>query len=134
MINEQENEQIVRGIYDAFGRGDAPGLLKHLSNEVDWEIMGPASVPFYGPRLGLEGAGEFLTQIGTSVEFEKFEVLEFMSAGDKVIVLGRERGRVRATGKSFDNEWAMIYTVRDGKVIKLRCYENTAAVADAFKQ
>jgi ketosteroid isomerase-like protein len=48
-------------------------------------------------------------------------------------VLGRERGRVKGTGKTFDNEWALLFTFDGGgKVTGFQCYENTAAIAEAF--
>jgi ketosteroid isomerase-like protein len=40
---------------------------------------------------------------------------------------------VRATGKTFDNPWALVFTVRDGLITEFRGYEDTAAVASAFR-
>jgi uncharacterized protein len=56
----------------------------------------------------------------------------FIAEGDRVVVLGRERGRVKGTGKTFDNDWALVFTFGGGKVTGFQCYENTAAIAEAF--
>jgi len=133
-MSEQENLRVVRNLFECFGRGDVPGLLGLLDEDVDWHIKGPDSVPYFGPRRGHEGALDFFGKLGASVEFESFAPEEFIPGGDKVVVIGGERGRVRATGKSFDNPWAMIFTLRDGKVTKFRSYEDTAAVAGAFEK
>ena len=71
--------------------------------------------------------------MGAAVEFESFEPREYVAQGDKVVALGTERGRVRATGKTFDNPWALVFTVRDGLITEFRGYEDTAAVASAFR-
>jgi ketosteroid isomerase-like protein len=36
-VSSQRNADIVRGIYDAFGRGDIPAILETLSEDVAWE-------------------------------------------------------------------------------------------------
>lgn len=122
----------MQAIFEAFGRGDVPGVLAHLAEDVEWRAPGPAAVPYLGERSGHAGAAEFFTQLGTNVEFESFEPLAFVAEGDRVVALGRERGRVRATGKTFDNEWALVFTFSGGKVTRFRLYEDTAAVAAAF--
>ncbi|HWS56798.1 MAG TPA: nuclear transport factor 2 family protein, partial [Pyrinomonadaceae bacterium] len=79
------------------------------------------------------GVLDFFGKIGTNVEFEHLAPEEFIPAGDKVLVIGGERGRVRATGRDFENPWIMVFTLREGKISKFRSYEDTAAVAEAFR-
>lgn len=131
-MSAEENRRVVRSIFEAFGRGDVPGVLAHLAEEVEWRAPGPPAVPYLGERRGHAGAAEFFTQLGTNVEFESFEPGPFVAEGDRVVVLGRERGRVRGTGKAFDNEWAIVFTLGGGRVTNFQLYENTAAVAEAF--
>jgi ketosteroid isomerase-like protein len=133
-MSEQENLKVVQSLFECFGRGDVPGLLRLLDEDVDWHIKGPASVPYFGPRRGHEGALDFFGKLGASVEFERFAPEDFIAGGDKVVVTGGERGRVRATGKSFEIEWALVFTLRDGKITRFRSYEDTAAVAEAFEK
>jgi ketosteroid isomerase-like protein len=133
MMSTEENKRIVQTIFEAFGRGDIPGVLELVAEDVVWNAPGPSAVPYYGERRGYEGATRFFAQLGTNVDFESFEPGEFVADGDRVVVLGRERGRVKETGKTFDNEWALAFTIRDGKVTHFHCYENTGAVAEAFR-
>lgn len=133
-MSEEDNRKVVNAVFEAFGSGNVPAMLSVIADDVNWTLTGPTSVSYYGERTGHEGVVEFLTQLGTNIEFEKFAPDEFIASGDKVVVTGSERGRVRGTGKMFDNSWVMIYTVRDGKVTNFRCYEDTAAVAEAFRQ
>ena len=131
-MSAEENKRTVQSIFEAFGRGDIPGVLGHVSEDVTWKAPGPDVVTYFGDRRGHAGATEFFVQLGTSVDFEHFEPVAFVAEGDKVVVLGRERGRVKNTGKTFDNEWALVFTFSGGKVSDFQLYENTAAVAEAF--
>ena len=131
-MSEQENLRVVQNLFECFGRGDIPGLIKLLDDDVDWHIKGPSVVPYFGPRRGHDGVLDFFGKVGTSVEFEQIGPDKFFAAGDEVVALGSERGKVKATGKSFENPWAMVFTLRDGKIVRFRSYEDTAAVAEAF--
>ena len=131
-MSAERNRRTVQSIFEAFGRGDIPGVLGHVSEDVTWKAPGPAVIPYFGDRRGHAGATEFFVQLGTSVDFEHFEPGAFIAEGDRVVVLGRERGRVKGTGKTFDNDWALVFTFGGGKVTGFQCYENTAAIAEAF--
>lgn len=129
---EQENIHIVKSIFEAFGRGDIPALLTFVAEDVHWELPGPEVVPFCGARRGHEGVAEFFRRIGENLEFERFEVHDFIAQADKVVVLGGERARVKSTGKAYDNEWAMVFTISEGLVRRFFSYENTAVMQDGF--
>ncbi len=70
--------------------------------------------------------------LGDNLEFERFEPREFVAQGDTVVVLGYERSLVKPTGRAFENEWAHVYTLGDGKIAKGRFFEDTAAQVVAF--
>lgn len=132
-MSETRNVEQVRQIFDAFGRGDVPAILERLTEDVDWVIPGPASViPYAGARKGREGALEFFTRYAESLEMEAFEPREFVAQGDKVVVLGYERFRVRTTGRIAETDWALVFTFRDGQVSRLQSFEDTAALGDGF--
>ena len=133
-MSERENTETVRRIFEAFGRGDVATLMSLLSDEVVWLMPGPPGVvPYAGERRGHAGASQFFQLLGAAVEFEQFEPREYVAQGDKVVALGFERGRVRATGKTFDNHWALVFTLSGGRVTEFRAYEDSAAVASAFR-
>jgi ketosteroid isomerase-like protein len=131
-MSTEDNKKVVRKVFEKFGSGDVAGLLEMISEDAEWAAPGPEVVPYFGERRGREGALEFFKNLGGNVEFESFEPGDLIADGDRVVALGRERGRVRGTGKVFDNDWALVFTIRDGMVAGFRCYENTAAIAEAF--
>ena len=131
-MSDQTNSAVVQQTYEAFGRGDIPGVLEHLTEDVVWTLQGPSTIPFAGTHRGRDGIEKFFSLVGEAFEFEQFEPREFVAQGDTVVVLGYERSVAKATGRSFEQEWAHVYTLRDGKIATGRFFEDTATEVDAF--
>jgi uncharacterized protein len=89
-------------------------------------------IPFAGTRRGREGVAQFFSLVGETLEFQQFEPREFVGQGDTVVVLGYERNLIKPTGRTFEQEWAHVYTLRDGKIAKHQGFENTAAYVVAL--
>jgi len=101
-MSEQTNVAVVQQAYEAFGRGDIPGVLDHLTDDVVWALQGPTTIPFAGVHRGREGIAEFFSLVGEALEYEQFEPREFVAQGDTVVVLGYERSLVKPTGRMFE--------------------------------
>ena len=132
-MSEQDNVRIEKEMFAAFGRGDIPAVLGLLTEDIEWRLAGPTEVTAAGPRRGRDQVAEVFKVLGETSEFEVFEPQEYIAQGDKVVVLGTERQRVKATGQVVDNDWAMVFTLRDGKIARFCNYEDTAAVAAAHQ-
>jgi ketosteroid isomerase-like protein len=125
--------ELVQGLYAAFGRGDVAAILNALADDVTWCVQGPAWLPWFGARRGREQVGQFFQAIGTNLGIQEFTPREFLAQGDRVIVLGYERGCAVPTGRPYQGEWVHVFTVRNGQVTDFREYCDTAAIADAFQ-
>src|SRR5215210_2426630 len=112
-LSVRTNVDVVQETYEAVGRGDIPALLDLLTDDVDWTFQGPSVIPFAGTHHGREGVAEFFSLVGET--------------------LGFERNLIKPTGRTFEQEWAHVYTLRDGKVAKFRAFEDTAAHVVAFE-
>ncbi|MHB8377404.1 MAG: nuclear transport factor 2 family protein [Dehalococcoidia bacterium] len=129
----RKNVEVVMRLYGAFGRGDMPGILALLDGEVDWEFYGPKTIPFAGRYSGRDGMERFFRTVAESAEVEAFGPEEEpIAAGDKVVVQGHERVRAKTTGRTFETHWIHVFTLRNGKIVKLREYYDTAAMQAAF--
>jgi ketosteroid isomerase-like protein len=131
-MNQQKNVETVRQNYAAVGRGEIPALLTLLSDEIEWSMAGPSVIPWTGTRRGRQQVAEFFVLLGKTLEFQRFEPREFIAQGDTVVVIGYERSLVKPTGRTFEQEWAHVYTLRDGKISRCRIFEDTAAQVAAF--
>jgi ketosteroid isomerase-like protein len=130
---EAENTEIVKGIYEAFGRGDIPAILSSLADDVEWMVAGREDgIPYAGTYRGRDGVGQFFTVLAENIEYSVFEALEFIAQGARVAVFGHYQGKVRPSGNSVETEWAMSWTLQDGKATNFRAYDDTAAVVAAF--
>jgi uncharacterized protein len=133
LISEEQNVQLVKNAYSAFQRGDVPAILALLSDDVTWELPGPAEIPYAGRRRGHEGAAEFFRLLGESDEVLVFEPHRFLADGDLVIVLGRYEARVKSTGRVAKTDWVHVFELRDGLAVSWREYLDTAAWAQAYR-
>ncbi len=132
-MSEQDNVQVVQRIYAAFGRGDIPAVLSMLSEGVDWWFHGPATLPFGGRRRGREQVEQFFKALAESVEVDEFGPQgEFIAQNDTVVVLGHERVRAQSTQGAWETDWVHVWTLRDGEIVQLHEFSDTAAIVDAF--
>ena len=128
------NTEIVQKGYECFGTGDIEGLLSLFSEDITWSVPEIENAPFAGTRSGTPAVGEFFTQLGEAEEITRFEPLEFVAEGDKVIVLGESAATVRSTGKSYETEWVHVFHLHDGKVTEFKEFFDNAAATRAFQK
>ena len=130
----QQNIGVVQSGYAAFGRGDIPGLLSMLDASVEWRTPGASDRPTAGTRRGPAEVGDFFRALNELIEFEQFEPQSFLADGDRVVVLGVDRFKVKGgSGKSLAEAWCHVFTVRDGKIVAFQEYIDTAALAAELK-
>ena len=130
-MSTQENVQVVKNGYAAFGRGDIQGLLSLFAEDIEWVSPGQG-LPLAGTYRGRAEVAGFFQKLSDTLEFSAFEPREFVAEGDRVLVIGYSAGRAKATNRSFENHWVMAFTVRNGKVANFREYTDTLAAARAL--
>ena len=133
-MNEQENVQKVQAMYAAYHAGDVDAILNALTEDVEWIFPENREIPYARVYRGRTDVREFFTGHASNVEVEKFEAQQYIAQGDQVVVLGIEAGRAKSTGKRYQEQWAMVFTFRGRQVARWQAYEDTAAVAAAFRQ
>ena len=133
-MQEAQNVSVVQDAYAAFGRSDIPALLGYMTDDIHWQpVIGTAKhVPFSGDRQGKASVAEFFRQVAESEDFEQFEPREFIAQGDKVVAIGHYRAQTKATGRTFESDFVMVFTLRDGKVAGFQEFTDSAAINAAF--
>ena len=129
------NLEIAQGVYAAYGRGDLQYVLDHLDDDVSWgiESIAAGEVAPHGIRRGKQGVASFFAAWADTADFHVFAPRDFVAAGDHVFNQLDYELTVKATGKRVKNTGcAQHWTFRDGKIIRWRGYEDTAATRDAF--
>jgi ketosteroid isomerase-like protein len=130
----EDNLKLVQGMYAAFAKSDFEGFFAGLSAEVVLESPGPARVPNFGVWRGPGEVGAFFGALGQNEDIRRFEPQEFVANDNQVVVIGIEEATVRTTGRSFSQQFVQVHTIRDGKVVRMRLFADTAAVARAYSQ
>lgn len=120
----EQSVEVVKGIYDALGRGDMSGVLGAMADDIRWyEAEG---MPYGGVYQGGEAVAQNV--FGPVMQdIPNFAVVpeQFIASGDTVAVVARYRGTGKDTGKELDLQVVHVYDVRDGKVVQFRQFADT---------
>jgi uncharacterized protein len=125
----EKNIQTVKDFFAAIGRGDREVLLALVAEDIEWIIPGE-DWPLAGTHRGRAGLANLLETASKSIETST-EPREFVAQGDRVLVVGFARGKIKATNKTFEDDWIFAITVRDGRLTNIREYVDTQALARA---
>jgi uncharacterized protein len=126
----EKNVQVVKDFVAAMGGGDKQALLSLSSEDIEWIVPGE-DWPLAGTYRGHAGLSSVLRKASEEIEMTYPEPPEFVAQGERVLVVGVATGKIRATNKPFKDAWVFDITVRNGKVMKIREYIDTQALARA---
>lgn len=128
------NLGIVQSFLGHVFSGKMDKALNLTSNEAVFISVNPNSSsanPMHGTFCGKEGAQAFFGAFGEILEPGEFEVTEAFADGRHVAMYGHFKHTVRATGKPFPSNWAMITRIENGLLTYYHFYEDSAALAEA---
>jgi hypothetical protein len=128
----EKNVQTVKDFFATIGRGDGEELLALVAEDIEWIIPGE-DWPLAGTHRGRAGVTDLLKRSSETMEMST-EPREFVAQGDRVLVLGFARGKIKATNKAFQDDWVFAITVRDGRLTRIREYVDTQALARASQR
>ena len=127
----QDNIALVRGLYEAFARGDVDTVLAGFDENIEWnEAEGmPYGGQYHGPQAVAENVFGPITN-----DFDGFSVTpdEILADGDRVVSLMTYRGTAKESGKALEMPAAHAWTVRDGKITHFRLLADPAPVNRAL--
>jgi ketosteroid isomerase-like protein len=123
---------LIQQFHALAGEARFAEALALFADDASVVFHGPAGVPLAGRYEGPAEIGAFFGRIGSLFEIEQFEAQEFIDAGDTVVVLGRERSKVRATGRHFDVPWVQVWRTRGGRITGLTDFFDTGSMLPAL--
>ena len=126
----QKNVQIVKDFFAAMGGSDRQGLLALCAEDIEWIIPGE-NWPLAGTYRGHAGLADLLQKASKNMETSFPNPPEFVAQGDRVLVVGFARGKVKATNRTFEDHFVFAITVRNGKLTNIQEYVDTQALARA---
>jgi ketosteroid isomerase-like protein len=117
--------EIIRGVYDAWLRGDAsaveafdPEIVLYPAAESDW-------VGLEDSYRGPDGIARYLRLIAETIDDYRPQIVELRDVGDRVLTLAVESGRGKHSGAEVESRnTAHVWTLRDEKAVRLDLYWN----------
>lgn len=120
------NADVVRGFFENFNRGDIEKAREFLADDLIYE--GPRVPEIWWAKGQISGADrmveEMIDDIGEYFEQLEVEIEDLYSCGPWVVLIARHNGTTRS-GKRFDSPLVQIYTVADGKAVRLQDFPDT---------
>jgi ketosteroid isomerase-like protein len=111
------NLETVQSIYQAFGRGDIPAILERLAPGVVWDHDLPGyGVGYLEPGTGREDVAKFFAGLDV-LDFESFEILNFLEGANQVAVTIRSALRNKTTGRHLTDLEVHIWTFGDDGLV-----------------
>ena len=131
----QENVELVRRAFEA-SRGsdqreeDPEAILEFLDPGVVWEVR--SDLPDAETYTGHEGMRRLFATFREVLDETWYRPMDFIDAGDRVVVPLRWGGRGRASGVEIaEPEETWVFTLRDGKVVHVKEYASKNAALEA---
>ncbi len=130
-MSEEDNEKRVRAFYEATVPGHRQSLRGLQAPDVVYDM--PEGMPIgCGHFEGLQDVlDRFLVSFYGALDIH-FVTEEFISAGEKVVAIGRIQGKTRKAAVPVDVPFVHIWTVREGYLQRMRAFTDTALLAHAL--
>mgnify|MGYP005827304809 CR=1 FL=1 len=126
------NREVIMALYAAFDSGDMDAVLALMANDIVWleaeNNKWADGNPYVGPQA--VAAGVFAR---VPDEYDSFavEIGQVVGDGDTVVMQGRYRAKVKASGAEITPQIVHWWTVHDGKIATFQQHVDTLILAKA---
>jgi ketosteroid isomerase-like protein len=120
----QGNVEIVRRHYEhRQSHGDF--LEEIIAPDYVWDMSHFRGWPEQRTYEGIDGARLFIREWTAAFDDWAIEVVDIRDAGDdRVVGVVEQRGRSRTTGLPVEMRYAQVFTIRDGKHVRMEMYDD----------
>ena len=126
----QENVELVRAVAEEAAQGDGAAWLRAMDPDVRLyprsDEPGVASV-----YEGWQGVMDYMVNWFGQWESYEFEAVECRDAGDQVLVVMRERGRMEESGIEVEESFSYSFRLRDSRIVEWRHHNSHGEALEA---
>jgi len=122
----------IENAYQALNAGNAQAALDALDPDAEWHES--ADIPETGVYHGRDAIGAWLREFLESWDEFRQEVVEMFDAGDRVVVFLRLVAKGKLSGATVDARYAHVWTMRNGKGIRVDGYVNRDEALEAARE
>jgi ketosteroid isomerase-like protein len=127
----QENVEIVLRVMQRLAEMHLDAALEEVDEEatLDWSNSDALDSGVYTGRAAWRA---FMQGRDAALRERRFDTVEVLApTTDTVVLVGRIREQGRASGVAVETRGATVWTLRDGKVIRLKIYQSTSEALKA---
>jgi ethanolamine utilization protein EutQ len=118
---------LLRSIFDPLERGDSDDFGRFYDAFAD-DIVFNNSI---GEIHGKQALIDYLTGEAEMVGYDIFvRPLEYYGAGNRAVQAGGEVFTVKATGETYEADWAWVFDVEDGRITRILAIQDLSGIAD----
>jgi ketosteroid isomerase-like protein len=127
----QENVEIVRRFENSWARRDLDAALECIDDEFEFD-WSESRGPFVGTYKGHQGLARFWTDLLEAWEQFSPEMAEVVECGpETLITIDVVRARGRGSGIDMEAQGAMLWNVREGKIVRVKMFQTKTEALEA---
>ena len=120
----------MRAVYEHWSRGDFKSDAGLFGEDFEWRQSPEAVEP--ATHHGPEGATRMARGVFDVYRSVCIVAVEFVDAGDQVLVVSRIRGTARGSGIQLDRPYVLVWTFRDGEPVAVDTYRDREEAVQAI--
>jgi ketosteroid isomerase-like protein len=127
----EQNVQVVRDGFSALAHGGVDAAAEFWHPEINWRAMEGAPDDV-GEMDGIEAARRYVQDWYDMFDDLTSEIEELCDVGDdQVVAVIHNTGRAQRSGVPAELRYAALFTIRDGKIARVREFEQRQEALDA---
>lgn len=127
------NVELVRKLFDVYNERSFVENADLIDPDIVWDLS-RVELPdgsTYTGRFELTG---FVETWEEGFESDHVEIEEIVDAGDRVMTMVHHSGRGKISRIEIDQHFAMVWTLRDGRAVRMDMYPTRAEALEAIAQ
>jgi ketosteroid isomerase-like protein len=116
----QTGVELVRGIIEAFNRGDVDGMLARMHPDFEWRPL--EASPVSHVYRGREQVRRYVEDWLGTFESLRLDLEDPTEVADRVVAVVRGHGRGRASGVELAARFFQVWTLRPGAAVAMEEY------------
>jgi uncharacterized protein len=118
----QENVEVVRRGFEAFADGGLDAMAEFWDPDINWRAA-EGAIDDVGEMHGRVAVRRYVQDWLDTFDDSSVVVEELRDVGDdRVLAIHRAKARAKLSGVEIDLRYAVVYTLRAGRVVRAREY------------
>lgn len=124
-MSTSENKQVIQQAFDGLAKADPHAFVEAMADDLVWTIKGQSRVSgHYESKASVQN--ELIPALFANFATDYRNIPEdIIAEDDRVVVLAK--GEVKTIrGEDYNNDYCFVIRMRDGKIVEVREYCDTA--------